>query len=101
MQQTNKGGACYFVLFKDDATRFKVIECIKSKTRDVVLACLKQFMAWLRHKTGNMLKILNNDKGSEFIGVELKSYFQQLEVKQKITTDYTPILRFNLENSRI
>jgi hypothetical protein len=41
MQQTNKYGACYFVLFKDDATRFKMIECIKSKTRDVVLACLK------------------------------------------------------------
>jgi hypothetical protein len=56
MEQTNEGGARYFVLFKDDATRFKMIECIKSKTRDVVLARLKQFMAWLRHETWNMLK---------------------------------------------
>ncbi len=90
MQQTNKGGTCYFVLFKDDATRFKMIECIKSKTKDVVLACLKQFMAQLRHETRNMLKNLCNDRGSEFISVDLKSYLEQLEIKQKLTTNYTP-----------
>ncbi len=60
MQQTNKGGARYFVLFKDDATRFKMIECIKSKTKDVVLACLKQFTACLRHEIRNMLKFFHN-----------------------------------------
>jgi hypothetical protein len=76
MQQTNKGGARYFVLFKDDATRFKITKCIKSKTRDVVLACLKQFMAWLRHEIRNMLKKIRNDRGSEFISVELKSYLE-------------------------
>jgi hypothetical protein len=37
-----------------------------------------------------MLKIIRNDKGSEFIGVELKSYLEQLEVKQQFTTNYTP-----------
>jgi len=39
---------------------------------------------------GNMLKILHSDRGSEFIGVELKSYLEQLEVKQELTTNYTP-----------
>jgi hypothetical protein len=53
-----------------------MIECSKSKTRDVVLACLKQFMAWLRHETWNMLKIFRNGRGSDFIGVELKSYLE-------------------------
>jgi len=38
MQQTNEGGAHYFVLFKNDAIGFKVFECIKSNTGDVVLA---------------------------------------------------------------
>ncbi len=33
MQQTSKGGAHYFVLFEDGATKFKVIECIKSNTK--------------------------------------------------------------------
>jgi hypothetical protein len=89
MQQTNEGGAHYFVWFKNDAIRFKVIECIKSNTRDVVLACLKRFMARLKHKMRDMLKILRNDRGSEFIGVELKSYLEQLEVKQEFTTNYT------------
>ncbi len=89
MQQTNEGGAHYFVWLKNDAIRFKVIECIKSNTRDVVLACLKRFMAQLKHKMKNMLKILRNDRGSEFIGVELKSYLEQLEVKQEFTTNYT------------
>jgi hypothetical protein len=35
-------------------------------------------------------KKFRNDRGREFIGVELKSYFEQLEVKQKLTTNYTP-----------
>jgi hypothetical protein len=47
-------------------------------------------MAQLKHETGNMLKILRGDKGNEFIGVELKSYLEQLEVKQEFTTNYTP-----------
>ncbi len=53
------------------------------------MACLKQFMAWLRHEIGNMLKKICNDRGSEFISVEFNSYLEQLEVKQGFTTNYT------------
>lgn len=53
------------------------------------MACLKQFMAQLRHEIGNMLKILRSDKGNEFISVEFNSYLEQLEVKQEFTTSYT------------
>jgi hypothetical protein len=63
-------------LFKDDAIGFKVIECIRSKIGVVVMACLKQFMAQLRHEIGNMLKILRSDKGNEFISVEFNSYLE-------------------------
>jgi hypothetical protein len=90
MQQTNEGGAHYCVLLKNDVIGFKVIERIKSNTRDVVLACLKRFMAWLRHEMGNMLKILRSDRGSDFIGVKLKNHLEQLEVKQEFTTNYKP-----------
>lgn len=78
MQQTIKGGAHYFVfiLFKDDAIGFKVISCIRSKIGVVVMACLKRFMAWLKHEIGEMLKILRSDKGSEFINVEFNSYLE-------------------------
>ena len=61
MWQISLGGARYFILFKDDAIGFRTIECIKTKTEQEVLGCLKQFIGRLQQETGNKLKTLRSD----------------------------------------
>lgn len=90
MSQVSVGGATYFVLFKDDATSFRVIECIRTKSEQEVLGCLKQYVGQLRRETGQGLKMLRSSSGSEYLGKEITSYLEQFDVKHELTTSYTP-----------
>jgi hypothetical protein len=40
------------------------------------MACLKWFMAQLRHEIRKMLKIIRSDRGSEFISINFNSYLE-------------------------
>jgi hypothetical protein len=90
MRQTSIGGAKYFVLFKDDATGFRTIECIKVKNEQTVLGCLKKFVGQLQRETGHTFKILRSDRGSEYVGNQFIAYLDELNVRQELTTSYTP-----------
>jgi transposase InsO family protein len=88
MQIPSLGGALYFALFKDDATGFRVVECIKSKPD--TLAAFKRFLFQLKRETGQLLKVLRSDRNTEFTNKEFKSLLESEGIRQELTTTYTP-----------
>jgi hypothetical protein len=82
------GGAKYFVLFKDDSTGYKVVECIKTKPD--ILAAFKQFVAQIKQETGNSIKVLRNDRRTEFTNKAFTKYMEEQGIKHEMTTTYTP-----------
>jgi hypothetical protein len=88
MQVPSLGGALYFVLFKDDATGFRVVECIKSKPD--TLGSFKRFISQLKRDIGRSLKILRSDRGTEFTNKEFTTFLENEGVHQELTTAYTP-----------
>lgn len=82
------GGSLYFALFKDDSTGYRVIHCIKTKPDS--LRCFKLFCAQLHRETGNTVKVVRSDRGSEYVSREFRAYLDEKEIAQDLTTVYTP-----------
>jgi hypothetical protein len=88
MQVPSLGGALYFVFFKDDATGYRVVECLKSKLE--TLPAFKRFFVQLKRETSSCIKILRSDRGTEFTNKEFRVFLEQEGIKQELTVAYTP-----------
>jgi len=88
MSVRSVGGALYFVLFKDDHSGFRVIECIKNQPQ--TLEAFKRFVGQLKCETGNIVKILRSDCGTEYTSRSFVQYLDREMIKQELTTPYTP-----------
>jgi hypothetical protein len=82
------GGALYIALFKDDCSGFRVIECLKAKTK--TLAAFKRYHARLKRETSFSIQILRSDRGKEFTNHEFVQFLHDQNIKQELTTVYTP-----------
>jgi transposase InsO family protein len=96
MQVPNIGRALYFVLFKDNITRYRVIECLKSKPD--ALPTFKQFLAQLKRETCSWIKIPQSNRGTEFTNDEFWAFLEHEGIKQELTAAYTPEKNGGCEN---
>jgi hypothetical protein len=64
------GGALYYVLFKNDHTSYRVVLCIKAKSK--VLICLKKYVAQLEPETRKTMHTLHSNWGGEFTSKALR-----------------------------
>lgn len=85
--QNSTSGYRYFVLFRDDYTKFRIIYFIKEKSE--VADKLKQFLAETK-TTGHVVKELLSDNGGEFDNKEVKEILQREGIIQRLTMPYTP-----------
>ena len=80
-------GYRYFVLFKDDFSRYRRVYFMKGKSE--VSSKLEEMLAEAR-TSGNTVKELLSDNGLEFDNEKVRKILQQHGVKQRLITPYTP-----------
>lgn len=85
--QNSMSGYHYFVLFKNNYTKFRVIDFIKEKSE--VADKLKQFLAETK-TAGHVVKELLSDNGGEFDNKQVKEILQHEGIIQRLTMPYTP-----------
>ncbi|KAG6582973.1 Integrase, catalytic core protein [Phytophthora cinnamomi] len=83
---TTPGGAKYFQLIQDEASRFKWVFLIAKKgdAKDNVLDLLRQL------KKDFKIKLFRSDQGGEFINTKLEMFFREERIRVLPTNAYTP-----------
>lgn len=82
------GGRRYYITFTDDATRYTVVNVLR--TKDEALNTYKTFAAWAQTQHGVKIKALRSDRGGEYTGHEFTKYLQQEGTERRLTTHDTP-----------
>lgn len=88
MQVASPNGARYYILFKDDFSRYKTVYFMKQKSE--AIDCIKLFTKKIQCETGKKVKILRSDNGGEFTGNELKSWLSEQGIIQQTSAAHTP-----------
>jgi len=88
MNVPSVGGSMYFILFKDDCSGFRVIECFKRKTDTA--ASFKRFTVQLQRETGHDVHIVRSDRGTKYTSEQFRNFLNEANIKQELTTPYTP-----------
>lgn len=88
MNQPTVNGARYFILFKDDATGFRVVNCMVKKSE--ALRHFKQFTDQLRRETSSHVSRLRTDRGAEYTSAAFRDFLHREGIAQELTTPYTP-----------
>lgn len=87
MSTSSIGGANYFMLVKDDYSRYCFVYFIKSKTE--VLEKLMQFVAEVQ-ADGHTIRRLRSDGGLEFCNEDVRKFLLQYSIKHEVTTPRAP-----------
>ena len=64
MQTMSLGGACYFLIFVDECTRFTWVYFLRQKSH--AFEYFKQFKSMIEKQTRKFIKILRSDQCGEF-----------------------------------
>jgi transposase InsO family protein len=84
----NANEARYYILLKDDFSRYKTVYFMKQKSE--AIDCIKLFTKKIQCETGKKVKILRSDNGGEFTGNELKSWLSEQGIIQQTSAAHTP-----------
>jgi hypothetical protein len=81
-------GKSYYVSFTDDYTRWTTIYCISRKSD--VFKKYTEYEAWLNTHYGKKIKILQSDRGGEFLSNEFTAHLRASGTIQSLTVHDTP-----------
>ena len=81
-------GFPYFVAFHDDASAFHAVYPLRQKS-DAFDAFVR-FKTWAEKQTGQHLKVLQDDKGGEFVGARWDTYFSLHGIEHRRTARNRP-----------
>lgn len=88
MEKTSIGNSRYFLLFKDDYSKYRKVYFLKNKSE--VLEFFRKYRTSLETETGEKLRTLRTDNGLEFINWKLKEKTDRLGIRHERTVAYTP-----------
>ena len=88
MQTDSVGGSRYFVIFKDDFSKFRVINTIRHKSE--VFQHFKNFCLKLKKETGNEVCTLRTDQGTEYKNLIFDEFLLKNGIKHELSVVYTP-----------
>jgi transposase InsO family protein len=88
MQTASPKGARYYIVFKDDYSRYKVVYFLKNKSEAAETFIL--FNKKLFCETGKKVDTLRSDNGGEFSGKEFVDWLMCNGIKQQTSAPYTP-----------
>jgi hypothetical protein len=84
----SKGGKLYYVTFIDDKTRLTHLYLLKKK--DETFDAYKKYEAWVETQMSKKVKVLNSDRGGEYLGDEMVAYLKSKGTVQKLNVHDTP-----------
>lgn len=85
---TSQGGAMYFITFIDDYSRYISVYFLKAKSDALVV--FKNYVMETERQTGNKLKRLRSDNGTEYVNTNFKRFLQDQGIVHETTVPYTP-----------
>lgn len=88
MSVPSYGGSVYFVLFKDDATHYRFVFCIKRKSE--ALGCFQKVCTSIKKDTGCSVQSIRTDRGGEFANKAFDQYLAAHSIRREYTAPYTP-----------
>lgn len=88
MEELGIGGIRYFLLIKDEATGFKYVHMLSSKSE--VCDKLKATVDLIRNSTNNSVKRIRFDNGTEFVNKECSRMLSKEGITVERIAPYTP-----------
>lgn len=88
LEEASRGGARYLATFLDDFSKLSTVIPISHKSE--VATVVKEVFQMLETQSGQKLKAVRTDRGTEYLNAELKSYFKDKGVLHEKTAPYTP-----------
>ena len=80
---------CYFYSFTDAKSCYSTIYF--SHTKDGVLDCFRDYTALVETQTGNHLKRLQSNGGSEYVNAAFKAFCAGKGIVMEFTAPYSPV----------
>src|SRR5207247_11247826 len=81
-------GASYFLLIKDECTGFRGVYFLK--TKEEAPDRLMEFIPMMERQTGNYVKMLVSDNGTEFTNIRLARFLSEKGILHKKSAPYCP-----------
>lgn len=88
MEAESLSGAFYHIVFKDEASAYRKVYFLKSKTE--VLSKIKLFVAEQFAETGTRMKVLMTDNGSEYVNELTTNFLTSKGIKHIKSAPYVP-----------
>ena len=81
-------GSKYFLLAKDGYSNYRLVRFLK--TKEETLEKIKDIIIQVKHETGNKVKSVRTDNGTEFVNKPVMDYFREKEIFMENSTAYCP-----------
>jgi transposase InsO family protein len=88
MQVPTPSGSRYFVIFKDDYSRWTVTRFLKKKSQ--LDQCLREFVTQLKGETNKEVKTIRSDNGGEYFGGELVTWLAERGIRHESSAPHSP-----------
>ena len=88
MPVNSVGGNKYFVTFTDECTRYTAIYFMSTKNE--VLKYFKEFHREAELVTGEKLKCIRSDNGTEYVNGEFDRYLKEHGIRRQLTAPFSP-----------
>jgi hypothetical protein len=81
------GGACYYILFKDDYTRYRFVYYIKNKLE--ALSCFKTLVKTIKKEFKCIVMMLKTNRSGKFCNKKFKQLLVAGNIIHEINMSYT------------
>lgn len=88
MNVMTPSGSKYFLLFKDDCSGFRKVYFLKQKSE--VCQKFKDFEKLVKRQTGNSIKSLRSDCGTEYLNRDMADFLRNNGIVHETSAPYTP-----------
>lgn len=79
-------GSRYFLLFKDECSGFRSVYFMQNKSE--VLSIFKEFETLVFRQTGNRVKVLHSDNGTEYVSAAFKQFLKEKGIIHETSSPY-------------
>ena len=88
MSTQAKGGYEYFITFTGDYSRYSHVYLMKRKSE--AFEKFKEFRAEVENQLGKCIKVIQSDRGGEYLLGDFKDYLTQNRIVSQLTAPGTP-----------
>ncbi|CAI7770390.1 unnamed protein product [Closterium sp. NIES-53] len=89
MKVKGDGGALYSMTMVDDDTRLTWSFPLAKKS-DAARVIIEEWLPMVERESGKRVKAIRSDRSGKFLGAEFRSWLKRHDIKQQLTTSYTP-----------